>query len=52
MQRFRQARVHPEYAVMAPATRLWIGVAYLGMLAITAIGMSVTHGLLPVHAGL
>ena len=52
VQRFRQARVHPEYAVMAPATRLWIGVAYLGMLAITAIGMSVTHGLLPVHAGL
>jgi len=52
VQRFRQARVHPEYSVMPPATRMWIGAAYLGMLAITAVGMTVTHGLLPVHAGL
>jgi Zn-dependent protease len=52
VQRFRQARTNPEYAVMPPATRLSIGVAYLGMLAVTAIGMTVTHGMLPVHAGL
>ena len=52
VQRFRQARVTPEYSVMPPATRLWIGAAYLGMLAVTAIGMTVTHGLLPVHAGI
>ncbi len=50
MQRFRQARTAPEYAVMPARTRLWIGLAYLGMLGITAIGMSVTHGLLPVHS--
>jgi Zn-dependent protease len=52
VQRFRQARTTPEYSAMPAATRLWIGVAYLGMLAVTAIGMTVTHGLLPVHAGL
>ena len=52
VQRFRQARLHPEYSVMPPATRLWIGAAYLGMLAITAIGMTFTHGQLPVRAGL
>ncbi|MEA2669800.1 MAG: hypothetical protein QOG45_20, partial [Chloroflexota bacterium] len=52
MQRFRQARTNPEYSVMPAATRLWIGVAYLGMLLVTAVGMSVSHGLLPVHTGL
>jgi Zn-dependent protease len=51
-QRFRQARRSPEYAVMAASTRLWIGLAYLGMLAVTAVGMSVAHAQLPVHAGL
>ncbi len=52
MQRFRQARTNPEYAVMPPATRLWIGAAYLGMLLLTAVGMSVSHGLLPVNTGI
>jgi Zn-dependent protease len=51
LQRFRQARRSPEYTEMAASTRMWIGLAYLGMLAVTALGMSVTHGLLPVHAG-
>jgi Zn-dependent protease len=52
MQRFRQARTNPEYSVMPAATRLSIGVAYLGMLLVTAVGMTVSHGLLPVHTGL
>ncbi len=51
IHRFRQARTNPEYSVMPPATRLWIGAAYLGMLLVTAVGMSVSHGLLPVHTG-
>jgi Zn-dependent protease len=52
MQRFRQARTAPEYSQVPAGTRLGIGLAYLGMLAVTAIGMSVTHGLLPVHTGI
>jgi Zn-dependent protease len=42
-QRFRQARLNPEYLAVAPGVRVRIGLAYAAMLAITALGMSLTH---------
>jgi Zn-dependent protease len=50
VQRFRQARQSPEYTALPASTRLWIGLAYLGMLGVTAVGMSVAHAQLAVHA--
>jgi Zn-dependent protease len=50
LQRFRQARHSPEYTALPGSTRLWIGAAYLGMLAVTALGMSVAHAHLGVRA--
>ena len=52
VQRFRQARTNPEYTRMPASTRLWIGAAYLGMLLLAAVGMTVSHGLLPVDTGM
>jgi Zn-dependent protease len=42
-QRFRQARRTPEYLAVAPGVRVRIGLAYAAMIAITALGMSLTH---------
>jgi Zn-dependent protease len=50
LQRFRQARTAPGYAALPARTRLWIGAAYLGMLAVTALGMSIAHAHLGVRA--
>ena len=47
-QRFRARRQRPEYMDVPPSTRMWIGVAYAAMLAITAVGMSETHAALQV----
>ena len=49
VQRFRQARRNPEYLQVPAATRLWIGAAYVAMLGITALGMSIAHSHLAVH---
>ena len=38
-----------EYLQVPAATRLWIGAAYVAMLGITALGMSIAHSHLAVH---
>jgi Zn-dependent protease len=45
-QRFKRRRLNPEYEQIARRTRLWIGLGWAAMLAITAIGMSETHAAL------
>jgi Zn-dependent protease len=46
LQRFRNRSLHPEYERISSRTRLWIGLAYAAMLAVTAIGMTETHAAL------
>jgi Zn-dependent protease len=45
-QRFKRRGTNPEYERIPARTRLWIGLAYAAMLAITAIGMTETHAAL------
>jgi Zn-dependent protease len=45
-QRFKRRSINPEYERIPAQTRIWIGVAYAAMLAITAIGMTETHAAL------
>jgi Zn-dependent protease len=45
-QRFKRRRLNPEYEQISRRTRLWIGLGWAAMLAITAIGMSETHAAL------
>jgi len=43
VQRFRNASRGLEPAAVPPATRLWIGAAWITMLAVCLIGLSATH---------
>jgi Zn-dependent protease len=45
-QRFKRRGLNPGYERISARTRLWIGLAYAAMLAITAIGMSQAHAAL------
>jgi Zn-dependent protease len=45
-QRFKRRGLRPEYENIPGTTRLWIGLAYAAMLAITALGMAETHAAL------
>jgi len=46
VQRFRNRGLHPEYEQIPARTRMWIGLAYAAMLAVTALGMTETHSAL------
>jgi Zn-dependent protease len=46
LQRFRNRGRNPQYEQIPARTRMWIGVAYAAMLAITALGMTETHSAL------
>ncbi|HXA28938.1 MAG TPA: site-2 protease family protein [Candidatus Angelobacter sp.] len=46
LQRFKRRGANPEYERIPGRTRMWIAVAYVAMLAITAVAMTETHAAL------